>query len=359
MNENRLVKTILEVIKIDSPSGFEDEIGNHLFKIFSKLALRPFYDSFGNLLLNIPGKGRPLLLSAHLDTVEPGRNIKPLIKKGIIKSDGSTVLGADNKVAVASIVEVVRSLCDHQDIVHLPLEIVFTRSEEAGSLGSISLDYNQISAKNGYIFDNANPVGTIIIGSPFYNRFDIKISGQAAHASRPDDAINVLEIFSNAFDISKIGRVSNKTIMNIGTIKAGHVRNTIPGEMVIKGDVRSFLESEVDYYLELFKKSFQQSAKKIKGKVNFSTVRENSGYEYDRNDSFIQRTGQIIKNINLKPKLIKSWGCSDANIFKDHGIKVLDLGDGSINPHTTNESIAIKDLMKLANLILSLVCFKE
>ena len=150
MNEKRLVQTFLDIVRIDSPSEHEEKIGNYVFDFLAKLGFKPIKDNVGNIAVQTEGIGEPLFLGAHLDTVEPGRNIKPQIKDGIIKSDGTTILGADNKVAVAAILEVLKFLVNNK-IKTRPLDIVFTLSEEA-DFGSAKLDYKKIEAKKGYIF---------------------------------------------------------------------------------------------------------------------------------------------------------------------------------------------------------------
>jgi len=358
VNEKRLVDTFIKLVQIDSPSGSEDQIISYLQNLFQKLSVELTKDSYGNLIVKIPGKGESFLLSAHVDTVEPGKGIQPVIKDGIIKSGGSTILGADNKAAVAAILEAV-SFVHETKLVTCPLEIVFTKSEEVANLGAVNLDYRIITAKVGYIFDYSSTIGTIILGSPYYNSFDIKIFGRAAHASRPKQGINVLSIFNTAFSTLKMGKITNKTLVNIGVVMAGDVRNTVPGKMLIKGEVRSFVENEVEEVTKFIIKTFSKAAHRFEGSIEYSAQRENPGYEYSRKDQLVQKTSKIMQRIGLIPIFEKGWGCSDANIFKEHGIKTLNLGNGALNAHTVEEYIAVKDLKRLIKLILGLITRKE
>lgn len=354
MSNKRLIQTFLELVQIDSPSGEEENIIDYLFSKLRQLKQKPIKDDFGNLILKIDGKGKPLLLSTHVDTVEPGRSIKPVIVNNIIKSSGNTILGADNKVAAAVILETMHVLTE-ENIIHRPLEIIFTKSEEAGSLGAVNLNYNKIVSKEGYIFDNANPIGTIITASPFYSRLDIRIKGKAAHSSKPEEGINALTILNNSINKIKLGKVTKNTSINIGIIKGGYVRNTIPEEINLYGEIRSFSQKEMNRYSVFFIKKFEEEAVKMNGKIISSIILENKGYNYDLNNNFIEKTKRIMVSSKILPILKKSWGCSDGNIFYQKGINVLDLGNGSRNEHTINESISIYDLSKLSDLILSLV----
>lgn len=354
INTKRLINTFLDLVKIDSPSGQEKEVALYISKTISELGIITYGDKHGNLLVKISGKGNPIFLSAHMDTVEPGRRIKPLTKKGVIKTDGKTILGADNKSAVCAIIEVITHLYE-QNINHRSLEILFTVSEEVANLGAVSFDYGKILANEGYIFDNPNPIGTIISGSPFYNRFDMLMTGKSSHSSKPLDAINVIPIFIQAMQNIELGKVSENTIINIGVIRSGHVRNSVPGEMIIEGEVRSFLENEVEVYSQDIIDIFSSFAKKHNARIKTSVVRENSGYLYLQTDSFINKTQDIMRSFRINPVLKKIWGCSDANVFLEKGIKVLNLGNGAKDTHTTKESISVDNLVGLSNLILALV----
>lgn len=354
MQEDRLVQTFLDLVKIDSPTGHEEKARKYVSKFIEKIGLKPFQNTNGNLIVKVDGVGETLLLGAHLDTVEPGRNIKPQIENGIIKSDGTTILGADNKVAVAAILEVIRLLSENK-LKTKPLDIVFTLSEESGSYGVTNLDYEKLKAQKGFIFDGLVPLGSIITASPFYNRFDIKIVGKAAHASLPREAKNVLKIFCNALSNMKLGEMNSKTIVNIGMINAGHSRNAIPGEMTVKGEVRSFAEEDVEKYSNLIVSVFKKASLEARGETEAEIVRENPGYEYAENDEFITTTKKAIEDFGIKPVLVKQWACSDANIFNSRGIKVLNLGDGVVNPHTVDEQVSIQDIVNLAKLISALI----
>lgn len=354
MNRDRLINVFLELVRIDSPSGLEEGVAKYLKKIFTKLGLKPFRDSFGNLIVRIKGSGDPLLLSAHMDTVEPGKNVKPKIINGIIKSNGKTILGADNKAAIAAIAEVVRNIIENK-IKSKPLDIIFTRTEELSDTGASHIDPKKISSKKGYVFDNENPIGTIITSSPFYYGFDIKIIGKGAHASMPEKGVNSLEIFSEALKGIRLGKISDMTIANIGMINGGNARNSIPAEIFLQGEVRSYVQNEAMDNVNLIINKFKTLTKKFGGKLESSYLCDNPGYIHKQDDNFISKTKNVMRELNIKPVLKKSWGCSDANVFIDKGIRVLNLGNGAKYTHTTKESISVNSLVGLSDLILALI----
>jgi tripeptide aminopeptidase len=353
MQEDRLTKTFLDLVKIDSPSGYEEDVRKYIIEFIGKLGLKPFQDKRGNLILKTDGIGESLLLGFHLDTVEPGRSIKPQIKDGIITSDRNTILGADNKVAIAAILEVLKYSLEKK-ILTKPLNIVFTLAEEA-EFGSTELDYSKIEAKKGYIFDSLEPVGSVIAASPFCNYLRIKIIGRSSHASLPNEAINALKVLSIAISKIKLGKINEKTIANIGVANAGHVPNSIPGEAKVRGEVRSYTKEEVKKYSSLIVDQFRNIASEFGAKIESEIIESCPGYEYFTKDEFVQETIRKIKRFGLSSHLIKKWSASDANIFNAHGIKTLNLGDGVQNAHTVNEQVSIKEMMKLLKLILYLV----
>lgn len=362
MNSERLLKTFTDIVQIDSPTGFEAEMSSEIATRLRKLGLESTtIDKTGNVIAHVDGdfNKEVLIFNAHLDTVEPGRGIKPIITSdGVIKSSGDTILGADNKVGVAVILEAVESLREEGFLSNHPLDLVFTVSEESGNVGAVNLDYQRIRSKKGHSFDASSvPLGTIVTASPFYNRFDIDIKGKSAHASKPEEADNVLEIFGIALGNLRLGRVSEDTLVTIGRVRAGDVRNAVPGSMIINGEVRSFIENELELETENVRRAFAIAIKAratSQIKMDFERVRENSGFKFDPNNPFIQEIMQKLKKMNIPPSLIKSMGCYDANIFAEHGLMVVNHGGGSARAHTVDEQIHIKDLEKLGAITIEL-----
>jgi len=354
IDENRLIKTFSELTKINSPTGDEKVLADDILNRLKNLHIETVKDNYGNIIAHIGEGSDKILLSAHLDTVEPGRGIKPIIDNGVIKSDGTTILGADNKVAVASILEVLQVIKE-QNVTHQPLDIVFTLSEEEGNYGAINLDYSQITAKSGYCFDSVAPIGTIVTSAPFYYRFDIKIIGKSAHASRPDQAINALTIVGQVINQLIQGQIDDVTIMNIGVINGGQVRNTVMGEVTLKGEVRSYYEDRIINELNLIEETLKNICNQFGGNYELKSVRENGGYVINRNDTVVVKAIVAINQLQIEHSFVDSWGCSDANILHEYGINILNLGDGVENAHTVDESIRTLDLLKLASLILELI----
>ena len=349
INQKRLVETFFDLVQTYSPFGKEDQFADVLVKHLTKIGINLVKkDSYGNVYAKINGRGEPVFFAFHMDTVEPSKDIKPLIKNNYIISDGKTILGADNKAPIACVLEVISLL--HEGIKNYrPLELVFTKSEEAGNYGAINFNYRFLKSKTGFCFDSPTPVGTIVTASPFYERFDIQIIGRSAHASKPDEAINALSILNKVLNFQKLGRLDDETILNIGVIHAGSVRNTIPGEITLNGEIRSFSKKKLIENKTKFIKNLKSTVKKLAAKTKVKFVRENPGYKHSS-----VSINQLIDTLDLKP--VTTWAVSDANIFNDNkGIVCFNLGDGCEFTHTNQERIKTSEMKNLIKLMLKLI----
>lgn len=353
-SDKPLVDLFIQLVSFDSPTGKEDKLINFLYGFAKKQGLKTSLDSFGNLYICAGNCGESLFLGAHADTVQPGEKIIPVIRDGTIYSSGETILGADNKVAIAAILDSVIRL-KKTGAKFRKLEIVITKSEEIGTLGAINIDRRKIMAKRGYIFDNANPIGTIIIKSPYYFDIDAEIVGREAHSSRPDEAINVLNPLKDILSEIKLGKVSKNTLVNLGVLNVGMVRNAVPGNLTALFEIRSFTKKEANFYLDTIVKILKSKSALHKCKLKLKIIKENSGYEHKPTSDFLVSTSRLFESLNIKSVNMESWACSDGNIFNNMGMNVINLGNGSKSAHTRQENISVKNLILLRNLVTSLI----
>jgi len=343
---DEIIDTFIELVKIDSPSGHEEKVRNYLADRLSKMGLHPSVDKAGNMLLKIHGEGEPVLLSAHMDTVEPGCGIKPKRVDGIIKSDGTTILGADNKVAVAAILQVLTNLPKK----HRPIEVVFSVREETDS-GIDSFDFSKLRSKIGIAADRGSEIGSVVMSSPWIENLEIEVIGKIAHSGLPEDGINALTIASNAITDLKWGRVDEKTTANIGLIEGGTAMNSVPSRVTLTGEVRSFSKKLMDKQILKIEKTFKRIAKKHGGKVHFKREKYCAGYNLKPSNPALKQFAKSCKEYDIKVKYEKSFGGSDANSFIAHGIIVTNVGEGSKDPHTLKESVSVENLVKITKLL--------
>jgi tripeptide aminopeptidase len=346
---NKIIELFLQLVRIDSITGEETKLADFLVEFLRDKVSVVKRDKFGNVYARLDGVGNPIFLSAHMDTVEPGRGIKPQIKGGYLTSDGTTILGGDNKIALAAILET------FQRIKKIPgayrtVEAIFTCSEESGNYGAIGFDYSLLQSKVGFCFDSSDPVGTIVLASPYYERFDLEIIGKEAHPSRPNEAINTVLVLKELLNRVTVGQLDRETILNLGVVQSGRVRNTIPGNLIIQGEIRSFKEENLLIHKQKLEGVLAALAVTHKVKVKSEFVRENPGYKYAPNSQAVTSLVEILKRLAISPKTKVSWGVSDANIFNEHGLVSFNLGDGTEFSHTTRERVKISQLEELADL---------
>jgi tripeptide aminopeptidase len=349
INQDRLIKTFLELVQIDSPSGEEEAMAKELAKRLEALGGKSERDAYGNLFVHFEGEGEPLMVNAHMDTVEPGRGIKPIIEGDIIKTDGSTVLGGDPKSGVAAILEAVESIKE-DNAKHLPIEAVFTREEETGLLGAVNLDYSKLKAKRGVTFDGGEEVHIIHSGAPGYNRVDITITGRGAHAgAEPEKGLSAIKIAADLINLLEIGRIDEETTANIGLIEGGSARNAVPETVILRGEIRSRNLEKLEKHGQHFKDVITKVQEKYpEAKIDLEMEREFDPYQFEDSHPMIQHVSQAFKEIGVEPKLQPSGGGTDVNIFHTHGIEAVVVGDGDYEAHTKREYVVISQMLNAA-----------
>ncbi|MEK7571105.1 MAG: M20/M25/M40 family metallo-hydrolase [Patescibacteria group bacterium] len=340
---NSLIDTFIKLVQIDSPTGHEEKMAAYLMSHFAQRNIFVEKDTIGNVFVRISGKGEPLFLSAHMDTVEPGRGIVPLIEDGVIRSQGDTILGADNKVMIAVILEVIERIKEKE---HRPLEILFTVDEESTNTGALGFNYKKLTATKGLICDIALPVGTIVLGSAAYMRIDISLIGKSGHSSFPERAKSIIPALGELLTSVKTGHLDNQTTFNIGVGKFGSTRNTVPGEGILQGDMRGFDEERLHTYTQKVFTQVESIATKYQLKAQTTAQLEQRVYRFAENDPWVQSIAEVMRQQKINPVYTQSWSVSDANYFNQKGLQVVNIGDGTNDSHSTHESIAVADLEK-------------
>lgn len=371
IQEDRLVNEFIELIKIGSESKKEGKLCQLIEHKLIEIGAKVFKDKAGeqigsdgsNIIAKIEGISNlpPILLNAHLDTVTPGENVHPIIENGIIKSDGTTILGADDKSGIAIILEVLRVLTL---VKHPPIEVVFTICEEIGLLGAKNLDYSLIDSQYGYSLDTGE-IDVLTQGAPSHNRLLVKVYGVESHAgAAPERGISAIEVASRAIAKMRLGKIDDETTANIGKIKGGTATNIVAGYTEIEGEVRSHSEEKLEeltnHIIQMFREEARDSEKVIEDKKLGARIEENITREYTKffiptESPIIQRVIKAGKQIGVDIQTKKGGGGSDANIFNERGIQTVLIGTGMQKVHTKQECIKIQDLVLGAKLLLEIV----
>lgn len=341
-------------MQIDSPTGSEREFSNYLKDGINKLNIPVVQDKWGNLFISFRGAGEPLLLVAHTDTVEPGRGITPVVKNGVVRSKGKTILGADNKAVVAILFELMRWARTQKT--HRAFEILLSVSEESGVSGVDTFNLAKIRSKRALCFDVAQPFGTIVLSSPYYLRQDISIHGREADASTATRGRSVIPALGEILREMPQG-IRGDTFCNIGIIHGGSVANALLSSIQLQGEVRSFTKENLRARAYLIKSLVHRVARKNKCGVFYSGRLENHGYSFDLHDEFAKYISEALRRSADRPIKYyrKYWGVSDANNLNKRAIKTLNLGYGARNPHTVRESISVKEMERVFGFLQTLL----
>ncbi len=357
IKQERLVGSFCDLVRIDSPSDEEEEVALHLTDRLSRLGFSVARDAHGNVIASEDGEN-PLLLSAHMDTVEPGRGIQPIIKGDRITSDGTTILGGDCKAGVAAILEGLESVGEDATS-RRPVQVVFTRGEEIGLVGASNLDYSMIRASEAVVFDGNGPVNTITGASPTYMRFDITVKGRAAHAGvEPEKGLSAIRIATEIINELPNGRLDDETTFNVGLISGGSVRNAVPTDATFGGEWRSRNTETLDS----IKMQLLTTLDRARERYKEATIEEDlevmfQMYNLDPEEQIVRLVTRVMRDMDLVPNIRPSGGGTDGNVMRLHGIESVVVGMSTNEMHTVDEYVVIPDLVNTARFCQEVISF--
>ncbi|KZE38589.1 peptidase M20 [Bhargavaea cecembensis] len=366
VDEQRLLNLFIEMAKIDGPSGKEQKVADYLKKVLPELGFKLEFDEahkefggeVGNLIAYKEGTDEtvpPLFFSTHMDTVLTTKNLKPVIKDGIIYSDGTTILGADDRAALAAYIEAVRAIIE-SGIPHGPIELVLTVNEQPGLVGAQHLDYTKPKSKVGYIFDSSGDVGQTILKGPYSSRIWMKVKGNTAHiALNSEDGNSAFLIAAAGLLDMKLGEIDEETVANIGIIQGGELTSIIPGEVMVAGEVRSFSKEKLDRQLLHMEETMKNAAKNSEGTVDVSIEKKYSGFSVAEDHALTKNVLKAAANININPYLTETLGGADTNVLNENGLTCLTLGLGFQNIHSFREYISEENLYNTGRLTAALI----
>jgi len=361
----RLQALFLELVRIDSPSRREGAIAARLARELGDLGAEVVFDDAavgvggesGNLIAHVEGTADvvPLLLSAHMDTVSPCEGVTPIVDGDVIRTDGTTVLGGDDKSGIAIVCECVR-VCREQGLRHPPIDVVFTVCEELGLLGARHLDFGRLRARRGLVFDS-DAVGVCFTRAPGSDHLEVVVRGRAAHAGMaPEKGVSAIRVAAEAIAAMRLGRIDAETTANFGRIEGGRATNIIPDEVRLWGQARSHDPARLAAQVAHMRRCFEEAAARHPGatvEVVVESVYEPMAVPDDAPimrlvRAAAARTGRTLGSAAM------GGGC-DANIFNRRGLEVVNLGTGMRDIHTTAEWLKVSDMIAAAEVTLAAI----
>lgn len=368
INEQRLVDEFMELVRTDSETGHEQEISRVLRAKFSALGLPVEEDDAaaktghgaGNLFAMLEADGAPdapvIFFTSHMDTVTPGRGIQPRIDPdGYIRSDGTTILGSDDKAGLAAMLEAIR-VVKEQGIPHGPVQFVITVGEEAGLNGARAMDKSRLKAEFGYALDSNGDIGEIAVAAPTQAKIVMKVHGKSAHAGvNPEDGISAIQVAAKAISRMPLGRIDHETTANIGRFEGGGATNIVCDFVKLDAEARSIDRNKLDRQVEAMRQALESAAAEFGARAEFESEILYPSFRYTEDDPVVKLAVKAIASLGLTAKTFHSGGGSDANIFNGHGVPTVNLAVGYEHIHTTREQIRVDNLVKTTELVVQLI----
>jgi tripeptide aminopeptidase len=355
----------LDLAALPTPPGEERAVADRVVAELRALGLEVDEDgagaeigsNTGNLYARLKptAEGTPLFLCAHMDTVPPTGPIEPVVEDGTVRNAAGTILGADNKSAVAALVEAARRLVGERRS-HAGVELVFTPKEEVGLRGADAFDSSRLEARVGYVYDQAGPIGEVILGAPHAFTLEITFRGQAAHAGMaPEEGRSAIAAAARAIADMRLGRLDDETSANVGTIAGGVARNIVPDTCVLHAEARSHDERKLADVVQEMLEACSFAASLTGCEVETDVERSYRGYRFRQDDEPVRLARVALERTGHVPSFALSGGGADANVFNIRGLACVNLANGMAEIHTPQEHIAVDDLERMVEVTLALV----
>ncbi len=376
IRRDRMTDAVMDLVRLDSHSRQEKPVAEYLLRALTELGISARIDdaggsvrsNTGNVVARLPGTAPgapPLLLSSHMDVVPPGQSVKPIRESERIRSDGTTILGGDDKSGLAIILEVVRTLKE-REVPHGPVEIAFTICEEIGLLGAKHLDFEAVQAKEAIVLDSNN-ASEVVTQAPSSDLFIFTVHGLEAHAGLcPENGISAVRVAAEAVAAMPIGRIDAMTTSNVTIIDATKATNVVPNLCVVSGEARSLRDERLDEVMRTIRACFADAAARanitLGGESRRAWIEEQCERKYHcfnlpAETPLVQLLMRAARTLGQTVRPVTIGGGSDANVFNLHGITSVNLGTGMRDIHTVNEWIDLPDFYRSAELVLE--CVKE
>jgi tripeptide aminopeptidase len=366
--DHPVLDLFLELAAISTPPGAERPVADRVSSYLREHGLDVEEDRVagtisgdtGNLLCRLEptdgaAGGAPIFLCAHLDTVPPTGAIEPVVEDGVVRNAAGTILGADDKSAVAVMLEATRRVVE-EGRPHAGLELLFTPKEEVGLVGAYAFDHTRLHAAIGYVYDQAAPIGEIVLGAPSAVGIEAAFHGQAAHAGMyPEEGRSAIAAAARAIADMRLGRVDEETSANVGVIEGGTARNIVPERCSLLAEARSHDEAKLAELVREMTETMSFTATLEECEVETTISRSYRAYRFRRSDPVVRLAATALERAGYTPTFGLSGGGADANVFNERGLACVNLANGMTDIHTPDEHIAVADLEAMVDVTLALL----
>jgi len=363
---SEVVDLFLELASVASPPGEERAVADRVTRYLRDCGLAVDEDDAGPAVGSTSGNlytrleptsgGEPLFLCAHLDTVPPTDEIEPVLgDDGIVRNARPTILGGDNKAAVAAMLEATRRVLS-ENRRHAGIELLFTPKEEVGLLGAYAFDHRRFQAQVGYVYDQAAPIGEVVLGAPSSQSLEITFHGRASHAGMyPEEGRSAIVAAARAISEMRLGRVDEASSANVGTISGGTAANIVPEWCTLVAEARSHDERKLAELVQSMQDAVTFAAGLAEVEVETQARKSYRGYRFRRDDRPVALAADALGRCGFDVSYGLSGGAADANVFNERGLRCVNLANGMAEIHSPDEHIAVADLQGMVDVTLALL----
>ena len=338
----------ITLVKIPSPSGGEQAMREFISDFLNKLKVKSSTDSAGNLLADLGGTGKRILMVAHMDTVQkPGEIVTPKFKNGTYFGDGSTILGADNKAGVAILLTLAKELSQMR--VRPKIYFAFTTNEEVGRMGSSQLNLKKIEPDFIINVDGNKSPGVVDVQGLGQTVFELEIKGKSAHAAlEPGKGIHAIKMAARIVTSLKMGKFADGSTLNIGQINGGTSTNVVPDKVSLKGEARAFSDIRLE---EILLKVSRISKTMVKTFPDYGVP----VWDKSKDSSLVNVCKAAAKKAGVKFRIEAMLASSDANYLARYGVPTINVNRGGANPHSYSESITLDEMEKTKEFLAKII----
>jgi tripeptide aminopeptidase len=357
----------LDLASIASPPGGERPVADLVAGYLRDLGLEVSEDDAaaridagcGNLLCRLEPSDAdgavPIFFCAHLDTVPPEGPIDPVVEDGVVRNAAGTILGADNKAAVAAML-IAAGRVLNEGLRHGGIELLFTPKEEVGLLGALAFDHTRLAARLGFVYDQAAPIGGIVLGAPTQRSLRVRFHGRAAHSGMyPEEGRSAIVAAAKAIADLRLGRLDEETTANVGLIEGGTARNIVPEWCTFEAEVRSHDERKLAELVKETLETITFAATLAECEVETELTETYHGYRFRVADLPVRLAAGALERSGFQPSFGLTGGGADANVFNERGIPCVNLANGMASIHTPDEHVAVRDLERMVDVTLALI----
>ncbi|MEX0992386.1 MAG: M20/M25/M40 family metallo-hydrolase [Solirubrobacterales bacterium] len=359
-----LARTFVGLCEIESPTGHEREVGQAVRSELECAGLEVYEDDTaaetgaecGNLLVRVaaPPGARTIMMCAHLDTVPLEDSVEVELIDGFYRNRRAAILGADNKAAVAMLIELARRCSAAPPPVGI--ELLFTTSEETGLRGAKAFDIDALEAEFGYVFDHATPIGELIVAAPTYYRVTASFTGCAAHAGlRPEDGRNAIVAAAKAVTELRLGRLDDTTTTNVGMIEGGTATNVVAERCVVDAEVRSLDDATAGARMREMVDACGWAASECEVDLDTSVEQQFRAYRISEREPVTRLAVAALSDCGIDPVLRSTGGGSDAHAFQARGFSCMNVANGTERNHTADERVGAAALEGMLDVALRIV----